>query len=175
MKPQHLIQAFSRTNRIFNKKKRYGHIVTLQTPELYASKIDDALRLYTNGGMNDVQAPSWSETSARLTNAVKKLATIAPTIEEVDELHAHGSLEELQAFAKAYQAVDRLIGEVQVYDEFQEDMLKNKFNMSRDDFERLTGRYHNIIERIKELTIPEMSRSSMLMWITNWNPSSASK
>ena len=38
MKPQHLIQAFSRTNRIFNKKKRYGHIVTLQTPELYASK-----------------------------------------------------------------------------------------------------------------------------------------
>lgn len=152
MKPQHLIQAFSRTNRIFNKKKRYGHIVTLQTPELYASKIDDALRLYTNGGMNDVQAPSWSETSARLTNAVKKLATIAPTIEEVDELHAHGSLEELQAFAKAYQAVDRLIGEVQVYDEFQEDMLKNKFNMSRDDFERLTGRYHNIIERIKELT-----------------------
>lgn len=152
MKPQHLIQAFSRTNRIFNKKKRYGHIVTLQTPELYASKIDDALRLYTNGGMNDVQAPSWSETSARLTNAVKKLATIAPTIEDVDELHAHGSLEELQAFAKAYQAVDRLIGEVQVYDEFQEDMLKNKFNMSRDDFERLTGRYHNIIERIKELT-----------------------
>jgi len=152
MKPQHLIQAFSRTNRIFNKKKRYGHIVTLQTPELYASKIDDALQLYTNGGMSDVQAPSWSETSARLTNAVKKLATIAPTIEDVDELHAHGSLEELQAFAKAYQAVDRLIGEVQVYDEFQEDMLKNKFNMSRDDFERLTGRYHNIIERIKELT-----------------------
>ena len=31
MKPQHLIQAFSRTNRIFNKVKRYGQIVTLQT------------------------------------------------------------------------------------------------------------------------------------------------
>jgi len=42
--------------------------------------------------------------------------------------------------------------EVQVYDEFQEDMLTTKFKMSREEFEHLTGRYHNIIERIKELT-----------------------
>lgn len=32
MKPQHLIQAFSRTNRIFNATKRYGQVVTLQYP-----------------------------------------------------------------------------------------------------------------------------------------------
>ena len=152
MKPHHLIQAFSRTNRIFNKKKRYGHIVTLQTPELYASKIDEALRLYTNGGMDDVQAPAWSETAEKLVKAVESLKTVAPTMEQLDDLQTHGTLEELQAFVKAYQAVDRLIGEAQVYDEFQEDMLKTKFNMSREEFERLTGRYHNIIERIKELT-----------------------
>ena len=152
MKPHHLIQAFSRTNRIFNKKKRYGHIVTLQTPELYASKIDEALRLYTNGGMDDVQAPAWSETAEKLVKAVESLKTVAPTMEQLDDLQTHGTLEELQAFVKAYQAVDRLIGEAQVYDEFQEDMLKTKFNMSREEFERLTGRYHNIIERIKELS-----------------------
>ncbi len=152
MKPQHLIQAFSRTNRIFNKKKRYGHIVTLQTPELYASKIDEALRLYTNGGMDDVQAPAWSETSEKLVKAVESLRSVAPTMEQVDDLQTHGTLEELHAFAKAYQAVDRLIGEAQVYDEFQEDLLETKFKMSREEFERLTGRYHNIIERIKALT-----------------------
>lgn len=155
MKPQHLIQAFSRTNRIFNKVKRYGQIVTLQTPELYAAKIDEALRLYTNGGMDDVQAPAWSETSERLTRAVKALKTVAATEEQVDDLQMHGSLEELQAFVKAYQAVDRLIGEAQVYDEFREEMLKTTFDMSREEFERLTGRYHNVIERIKELTEKE--------------------
>ena len=152
MKPQHLIQAFSRTNRIFNKVKRHGQIVTLQTPELYAAKIDEALRLYTNGGMDDVQAPAWSETSERLTHAVEALKTVAATEEQVDDLQMHGSLEELQAFVKAYQAVDRLIGEAQVYDEFREEMLKTTFDMSREEFEHLTGRYHNIIERIKELT-----------------------
>lgn len=155
MKPQHLIQAFSRTNRIFNKVKRYGQIVTLQTPELYAEKIDEALRLYTNGGMDDVQAPAWSETSERLTSAVKALKTVAATEEQVDDLQMYGSLEELQAFVKAYQAVDRLIGEAQVYDEFREKMLKTTFDMSREEFERLTGRYHNVIERIKELTEKE--------------------
>lgn len=155
MKPQHIIQAFSRTNRIFNKVKRYGQIVTLQTPELYAAKIDEALRLYTNGGMDDVQAPAWSETSERLTRAVEALKTVAATEEQVDDLQMHGSLEELQAFVKAYQAVDRLIGEAQVYDEFREEMLKTTFDMSREQFERLTGRYHNIIERIKELTEKE--------------------
>ena len=46
----------------------------------------------------------------------------------------HGSLEELQAFVKAYQAVDRLIGEAQVYDEFREEMLKTTFDMSREEF-----------------------------------------
>ena len=67
----------------------------------------------------------------------------------------HGSLEELQAFVKAYQAVDRLIGEAQVYDEFREEMLKTTFDMSREEFHRLTGRYLNVIERIKELTEKE--------------------
>lgn len=133
MKPQHLIQAFSRTNRILNKQKRYGQIITLQTPELYAAKIDEALRLYTNGGMDDVQAPSWSETAEKLIKAVEKLRSIAPSMEKLDDLQVHGSLEELQNFARASQTVDRLIGEVQVYDEFQEDMLTTKFKMSREN------------------------------------------
>ena len=102
--------------------------------------------------MDDVQAPAWSETSERLMRAVEALKTVAATEEQVDDLQMHGSLEELQAFVKAYQAVDRLIGEAQFYDEFREEMLKTTFDMSREEFERLTGRYHNVIERIKELT-----------------------
>ena len=35
MRPQDLIQAFSRTNRIFDSKKRYGHIITFQRPEAF--------------------------------------------------------------------------------------------------------------------------------------------
>ena len=35
MGPHDLIQAFSRTNRIFDKNKTYGQIVTFQAPKLF--------------------------------------------------------------------------------------------------------------------------------------------
>ena len=33
MKPQHIIQVFSRTNRLFDEGKKFGQIVTFQTPD----------------------------------------------------------------------------------------------------------------------------------------------
>lgn len=150
MKPQHLIQAFSRTNRLFDKSKRYGQVVTLQTPSLYAKLIDDALVLYCNGGTNDVAAPTWSETKQKFGKALTELRKIAATPEAATELTGKA---ELAKFAKAFQAVDRYFSELQVYDEFKEEDLKTIFEFDREEFERLTGVYKNVIEQLK--TDPE--------------------
>ena len=45
---------------------------------------------------DDVQAPSWSATAERLKAAVDKLKKLAPTTKHVDDLIAHGVLEELK-------------------------------------------------------------------------------
>lgn len=146
MKPQHLIQAFSRTNRLFDKSKRYGQVVTMQTPSLYAKLIDDALVLYCNGGTNDVAAPTWTETKQKFSKALTELRKIAATPEAATELTGK---DELAKFAKAFQAVDRYFSELQVYDEFKEEELKPVFNFDREEFERLTGVYKNVIEQLK--------------------------
>ena len=146
MKPQHLIQAFSRTNRLFDKSKRYGQVVTMQTPSLYAKLIDDALVLYCNGGTNDVAAPTWSETKQKFSKALAELRKIAATPEAATELTGKA---ELAKFAKAFQAVDRYFSELQVYDEFREEDLKTIFKFDREEFERLTGVYKNVIEQLK--------------------------
>lgn len=146
MKPQHLIQAFSRTNRLFDKSKRYGQVVTMQTPSLYAKLIDDALVLYCNGGTNDVAAPTWTETKQKFSKALTELRKIAATPEAAIKLTGK---EELAKFAKAFQAVDRYFSELQVYDEFKEEDLKAVFNFDREEFERLTGVYKNVIEQLK--------------------------
>lgn len=146
MKPQHLIQAFSRTNRLFDKSKRYGQVVTMQTPSLYAKLIDDALVLYCNGGTNDVAAPTWSETKQKFSKALTELRKIAATPEAATELTGKA---ELAKFAKAFQAVDRYFSELQVYDEFKEEDLKTIFKFDREEFERLTGVYKNVIEQLK--------------------------
>lgn len=146
MKPQHLIQAFSRTNRLFDKSKRYGQVVTMQPPSLYAKLIDDALVLYCNGGTNDVAAPTWSETKEKFSKALAELRKIAATPEAAIKLTGK---DELAKFAKAFQAVDRYFSELQVYDEFKEEDLKTIFKFGRKEFERLTGVYKNVIEQLK--------------------------
>ena len=152
MKPQHLIQAFSRTNRLFDKSKRYGQVVTMQTPSLYAKLIDDALVLYCNGGTNDVAAPTWSETKQKFSKALAELRKIAATPEAAIKLTGK---DELAKFAKAFQAVDRYFSELQVYDEFKEEDLKAIFEFDREEFERLTGIYKNVIEQLKTETEQE--------------------
>lgn len=152
MKPQHLIQAFSRTNRLFDKSKRYGQVVTMQTPSLYAKLIDDALVLYCNGGTNDVAAPTWFETKQKFSKALAELRKIAATPEAAIKLTGK---EELAKFAKAFQAVDRYFSELQVYDEFKEEDLKAIFEFDREEFERLTGIYKNVIEQLKTETEQE--------------------
>lgn len=87
MKPQHLIQAFSRTNRIFNATKRYGQVVTLQYPLEYSKKIDEALLLYSNGGASEVSAPAWKTIKHDLKQAAQELKALTISSEDIDEEH----------------------------------------------------------------------------------------
>ena len=84
MKPQHLIQAFSRTNRIFNATKRYGQVVTLQYPLEYSKKIDEALLLYSNGGASEVSAPAWKTIKHDLKQAAQELKALRKLCKMLD-------------------------------------------------------------------------------------------
>lgn len=46
MNAHDIIQAFSRTNRIFDTDKKYGQIVTFQSPKKFKKAVDDALNAY---------------------------------------------------------------------------------------------------------------------------------
>ena len=47
---QNLIQAYSRTNRVFGKNKEFGTIVNFQYPRLTKQIVETALKLYGSGG-----------------------------------------------------------------------------------------------------------------------------
>lgn len=146
MQPQHLIQAFSRTNRIFNKTKRYGQIVTLQFPALYTKKIDEALLLYSNGGTAEVSAPDWSTTKRKLKSAISELKKIAANKKAAEGLT---DIDQLKDFVRAYQKVDRLFTGAQVYDEYEEGDTKG-LGMTIGELRDMAGFYANAIEKIRE-------------------------
>lgn len=147
MAPQNLIQAFSRTNRIFDKSKRYGMIVIFQRSAQFQTAVDGALLLYSNGGTKEVSAPTFAEIEKEFNEALSELRSIAPTPEAADSLH--NDVSSMQKFAKAFQKVDRLSGELQVYQEWEGKDLSD-YGMVKEELDEYGGKYQNVIEELKK-------------------------
>jgi type I restriction enzyme R subunit len=151
MQPHDLIQAFSRTNRLFDKTKKYGQIVTFQTPQTFEERVKGALVLYSNGGESEVLAPDWNEAKVAFIEAIRDLKDTAPSPRQVDIDRM--SLAELKKFVKAYQRLDKTFTAVQVYTDYDSEQLGTVFPIEFSEVEEFSGKYHNALERIKELVI----------------------
>ncbi|CGG54483.1 Type I restriction-modification system restriction subunit [Streptococcus pneumoniae] len=148
MKPQDLIQAFSRTNRLFNKAKKYGQIVTFQTPKIFEEKVKQALVLYSNGGENEVTAPTWEEAHQAFLTAIEELREIAPVPENIDIEGMEKP--QLKKFAKAYQVLDRTFANIQVYTEYSDEQLGMTYPICLDEIEEYHGKYVNALEKLRK-------------------------
>ncbi|HHH4819048.1 TPA: type I restriction endonuclease subunit R, partial [Streptococcus pyogenes] len=148
MKPQHIIQAFSRTNRIFESRKHYGQVVTFQTPLRFKEAVDKALSLYSNGGENDVLAPSWEEEKARFLENVTVLKNIVPDPDAFPTIES-AQTAFLKQYAKAFQAFDKLFASVQVYSDFNETLL-SEVGLSDEVIDTYKGTYQNVIAEIRK-------------------------
>ncbi|MCY3024926.1 type I restriction endonuclease subunit R [Aerococcus loyolae] len=147
MKPHNLIQAFSRTNRLFDDHKKYGQIVTFQTPAIYEEAVKKALILYSNGGEDQIQAPTYEESKEELDEVVKELRALVPNAESFNN---YTELAEMKRVAKAFQRFDTIYRTIEVYSDFSEAEFVAQYGFDRKEFEDYTGAYKNLIERIKE-------------------------
>lgn len=151
MKPHHLIQAFSRTNRILDDRKKYGQIVTFQTPALFQKAVDEAFYLYSNGGESEIQAPTWDASLEEFEEALTDFRSITPTPEVMMETT---QLEEMKKAASAFQRFDKAYSTIQVYsnymDDYSEDEFEEIYSIDHDELEQFNGAYKNLIERIRE-------------------------
>ena len=148
MKPQHIIQAFSRTNRLFDEGKKFGQIVTFQTPDRFKEKVDEALSLYSNGGESSVLAPEWPEEKAKFLEKTQALLAISPTPEQAPDLDT-ATEAELKRFAKAFQEFDKLFSSIQVYADYDEESILEEIGLSLEDIENFVGQYQNVIEELR--------------------------
>ena len=148
MKPQHIIQAFSRTNRLFDEGKKFGQIVTFQTPDRFKEKVDEALSLYSNGGESSVLAPEWREEKAKFFEKTQALLAVSPTPEQVPDLDIATDAE-LKRFAKAFQEFDKLFSSIQVYADYDEESILEENGLSLEDIENFVGQYQNVIEELR--------------------------
>lgn len=144
MGPHDLIQAFSRTNRIFNKNKTYGQIVTFQAPKLFKERVDQAVKLYSAGGTKDALLAEWDEIEPAFRKSLSALRVVAETPKEIPTM----SLKEKEIFAKAFQEFDRLFAQLKSFTKYDDSMMET-YNITQEEYDDYAGHYFNVIEEIK--------------------------
>lgn len=155
MSPHKLIQTFSRTNRLFDKNKKIGFIVTFQSPDSYKKDIDAAIKLFSLGGNEDIIAPPFEELEKQLIESILKLKAIAPKPEDCNSITDNKTK---RRFCKAFQKVDATIARIKGYFEWTEKKLED-YNLSSQDYNDYAGWYRNFIDELKSDNTPPDSDS----------------
>ena len=144
MGPHDLIQAFSRTNRIFDKNKTYGQIVTFQAPKLFKECVDNAVKLYSAGSTEIALLAEWEEIEPAFRKALKALRVSAETPAEIPAM----SEKEKVLFVKAFQNFDKLFAQLKSFTQYEDSML-TEYGISEDEYDDYAGHYLNVKEELK--------------------------
>lgn len=145
MGPHDLIQAFSRTNRIFDKNKAYGQIVTFQAPKLFKECVDNAVKLYSAGGTKDALLADWDEVEPAFKKSLSALRVCAATPSEIPGM----SKKEKEVFVKMFQNFDKLFAQLKSFTCYDESRLV-EYGISEDEYNDYVGHYLNVVEELKE-------------------------
>lgn len=144
MGPHDLIQAFSRTNRIFDKMKVYGQIVTFQAPKLFKSSVDNAIKLYSAGGTEGALLADWDEIEPAFRKSLAALRVAADSPSDIPAM----SFREKEVFAKMFQNFDKLFAQLKSFTKYDDAMLE-EYGISQKEYDDYAGHYFNILEEIK--------------------------
>lgn len=145
MAPQNLIQAFSRTNRLFDAKKLYGQIVTFQAPKEYKEAINEALRLYSRGGGGNPIAEDWDDVKASFSISLKAIRNLAQTSGDVAGL----SRKQKKAFIHLFRALDHDFAHLKSFSVYEPQVL-DEFGFSEGEYEDYAAMYKNVMEELKK-------------------------
>ena len=171
MGPHDLIQTFSRTNRIYNKNKAYGQIVTFQAPILFKKCVDKAIKLYSAGSTKDALLAEWDEMETAFKKALAALRVSAQRPSEVLGM----SVKEKQVFAKIFQTFDKTFAQLKSFTNYNDTKL-SEYGITEEEYENYAGHYLNVLEELKaekpdseddSAEIPEVDSDYELMAYSN--------
>lgn len=141
-----LIQAFSRTNRVYNDKKPFGNIISFRNLK---RATDEALALFSNKeARKTVLVPSFDEIKQDYEQAVEKLFAITADYQTVDDLLTE---DEQLEFIKAFREVMRYNAQLQTFIEYDQDDTK----LDKQHFANFASKYADLCRAIRKTTKKE--------------------
>lgn len=145
MNQQNIIQAFSRTNRLFDANKQYGQVVTFQSPKEYKDAINAALKLYSRGGNGNPIAEDWDDVRASFSISLKAIHNLAQMPGEVAGL----SRRQKKAFVMLFRDLDHDFAHLKAFSVYGSGVL-DELGFSEGEYEDYAAMYKNVMEELKQ-------------------------
>ena len=134
-----LLQAFSRTNRVLNEKKRFGKVVCFRDLK---SKVDESIKLFSNSNnLEDIVRPPFDEVKKNYQELTNDFLEHYPAPHYVDYLQSENDKKQ---FILAFRDIIKKHAEIQVYDEFEED--DPDLGMTEQEFMDFRSKYLDIYD-----------------------------
>lgn len=134
-----LLQAFSRTNRVLNEKKRFGKIVCFRDLK---SKVDASIKLFSNSNnLEDIVRPPFEEVKKHYQMLTTDFLEQYPTPSSIDLLQSE---RDKKLFILAFRDIIKKHAEIQIYDEFEEDAPD--LGMTEQQFMDFRSKYLDIYD-----------------------------
>ena len=134
-----LLQAFSRTNRVLNEKKRFGKVVCFRDLK---SKVDEAIKLFSNGTpLEDIVRKPFNEVKRDHQELTKDFLEHYPEPHFVDYLQSENDKKQ---FILAFRDIIKKHAEIQIYNEFEKEA--NDLGMTEQQFMDFRSKYLDIYD-----------------------------
>ncbi|WP_288965828.1 type I restriction endonuclease subunit R [uncultured Prevotella sp.] len=134
-----LLQAFSRTNRVLNEKKRFGKVVCFRDLK---SKVDEAIKLFSNGTpLEDIVRKPFNEVKRYYQELTKDFLEHYPEPHFVDYLQSENDKKQ---FILAFRDIIKKHAEIQIYNEFEKEA--NDLGMTEQQFMDFRSKYLDIYD-----------------------------
>ena len=132
-----LLQAFSRTNRVLNEKKRFGKIVCFRDLK---DKVDTSIKLFSNNEPNEyIIRPPYQEVRKKLNLKMIDFLEKYPKLECVDQLKSETDKRD---FILAFREIIRGKTEIRIYEDYDSD--DPYFVMSEQEYLDFRSKYLDI-------------------------------
>lgn len=141
---QGLIQAYSRTNRVFGSNKEFGTIINFQFPRITEESVNEALLLYGSGGRSSsVLVEKYEDAVRILRSSFETLVSELPDPTRWADIR--NDEEKKESFKKAFKEASNQLNRVKQYYEFTWD--DESFGLSEHTWLQYIGAYKNLFPR----------------------------
>lgn len=150
MEKENIIQAFSRTNRIFGHDKPFGLIYYYRKPNTMEKNIETAVKIYSGDKASMVYVDKLESNLQKFNDLYLTIKSIFDSEEIPDFSHLPSSIPAQAKFAKEFNALNRILQMIKVQD-FVWTKSEYAFGDKNIKVKLTENNYLTLVQRYKEL------------------------